>query len=714
MKITVQKVVKGLRYLKHYGFKEFVIRLQERMEEENVPYEPWYARHAVTEEELARQRKTAASWKDAPVISIVVPLYCTKEQFLREMIESVQEQSYPKWELCMADGSPMPGKNESENRQADGSPMPGKNESENRQADGSPMPGSVEAVVREYMAKDSRIVYTHLKENLGIADNTNAAIALASGDWIAFLDHDDLLAPDALFEAVSLMRQPKSRCGGLDATGLYTWTLQADGSQENGTRTNERHAAANDEVPFDMIYTDEDKVDMDGKVHFQPHFKPDINIDLLRSNNYITHFLLVKRSLLEKVGGIRKNFDGAQDYDFILRCVEQAERIGHVPRILYHWRCHKESTSDNPFSKQYAVDAGKRAIEGHLERMGVPAEVTPRKDMGFFTVKYQLQAEPLVSIIIPSKDEVESLKKCLSSIEKSSYSNYEVIIVENNSSPETFAYYRSIAPMAYLTGTDELRQPTGEEKTETALHSADVSDADVKHFEGTLSGGQRLCVAVWKDGFNYSKLNNFGASHTKGDYYVLMNNDIEMMQEGWLEEMLATCQRREVGIVGAKLYYPDKTVQHAGIVVGIGGNARGIGQNMFIGLAGERSGYMHKASLTMNYSAVTAACLMVKREIYEQVGGFEEKLAVAFNDVDFCLKVRALGYLVVYQPRIKAWHYESKSRGAEDSPEKVARFQREIDYMRDHWIAILKNGDPYYNPNLSSVYPNYSLKDNSR
>lgn len=633
MKITVQKVVKGLRYLRHYGFKEFIIRLQEKMEAENVPYEPWYERHKVGEETLARQRKTSAAWKDAPLVSIVVPLYCTNERFLREMIESVQAQSYEKWELCLVNGSPDVE--------------------------------TITTVVNTYAEADSRIVYQVLSENLGIAGNTNAAIALASGEWIAFLDHDDLLASDALFEAVSLIRRGPKDITGVEATGY------GDGVSQ-----------------YDVIYTDEDKIDMEGKVHFQPHLKPDFNIDLLRSNNYITHFTLVRKSLVQQVGGIRSDFDGAQDYDFILRCVEQAAAVGHVPRILYHWRSHTESTSENPFSKQYAVDAGRRAITEHLERMGTAGEVTATKDMGFYSVDYPYSGTPLVSIVIPSKDETESLKKCIASIEKSAYTNYEVIVVENNSAPETFDFYRQIAP-------------NEQEENKTLCYN------------GVLAGGQRICVAVWEEGFNYSVLNNFGVSFARGEYIVLMNNDIEMISADWLAQMLGVCQRKEVGVVGAKLYYPDNTVQHAGIVVGIGGNARGIGQNMFMGLARERSGYLHKASLTMDYSAVTAACLMVKRSVYEQVGGFEEKLAVAFNDVDFCLKVRAAGLLVVYRPNVEAYHYESKSRGSEDSPEKVARFQREIEYMRNHWIGILKNGDPYYNPNLSSVYPNYSLRDNS-
>jgi len=652
-KITLQKVIKGVRYLKHYGVKEFFIRLQEKMEAENVPYEPWYEKHKAAPEQLEKQRRTAEKWKDAPCISIVVPLYNTPEKFLREMIASVQAQSYGNWQLCLADGSPV--------ETDSGGEIPEKAGCRERTAGKTKLTD----IVKEYQAADSRITYQILEKNEGIAGNTNAAIALAKGDWLAFLDHDDILAPDALFEAVSKMKKGVEQRDGVAATGFH-----------------ENHQGAE----YDMLYTDEDKVDMEGKTHFEPHFKPDINIDLLRSNNYITHFLLVKRELAEAVGGIRSDYDGAQDYDFILRCVEQAKAVGHIPRILYHWRCHTDSTSANPFSKQHAVEAGRRAIADHLERLGVKAEVTPRKDMGFYQVEYAVEGEPLVSIIIPNKDEVETLKKCIASIENSDYKNYEVIIVENNSCEETFSYYREIAP--------EEQEIEG-----------------TKTFSGSLAGGQRLLVAVWSSGFNYSALNNFGASFAKGEYLVLLNNDIELIGNHCLTALLGACQRREVGLVGAKLFYPDHTVQHAGIVVGIGGNARGIASNMFTGLNGERSGYLHKASLMMDYSAVTAAFFMVKKEVFEQAGGLTEELAVAFNDVDFCLKVRKLGYLVVYNPQVQAYHYESKSRGAEDSPEKTARFQREIEYMRNHWIGILKEGDPYYNPNFSTVYNNYSLRD---
>ncbi len=656
MKLTVKKIIKGYRYLKHYGPREFLVRMKEKMQPETVPYEPWYERHRADEKQLEAQRKAALSWRDGPLLSVVVPLYRTPEPFLRAMIASVTAQSYQKWELCLADGSPD-----------------------------NELSQIIQAVAKE----DGRIIYRKLDGNLGIAGNTNAAIAMAQGDYIAFLDHDDLLAPDALYEAAFLIREKKRKKAQPEASPL--------------------HKASGDfgEAPYDLIYTDEDKVDAQGQRHFQPHFKPDINIDLLRSNNYITHFLIVRKEILEKAGPVRSEFEGAQDYDLILRCVEQSQKIGHIPRILYHWRTHELSTSDNPFSKQYAVDAGKRAIEAHLARMGQAAFVSETKDMGFYKVRYQITEKPLISVIIPNRNEAESLKKCLDSLQKSDYTNYEVIIVENNSNEDTFRFYQSLA---------------AEEKTGRAYRPAG-GDVEIMPFtrEGKLPGGQRICVADYtktcsstgkKEGFHYSRLNNFGVSQARGSYLVLMNNDIELIGEESLSVMLGSCSRSEVGVVGAKLCYPDHTIQHAGIIVGMGGNARGIADNLFAGMPGAQGGYLHKASLQMDYSAVTAALLMTKTEVYHAVGGLTEALAVAFNDVDYCLKVRELGYLVVYNPDVLAIHYESKSRGLEDSPEKVERFQREIEYMRTRWISILKYGDPYYNPNLSNIYNNYTIKDN--
>lgn len=590
-RLTPYNIKKGVRYLKHYGVKGFYARLLERFEEREVEYQEWYEKNKPSEEELARQRKK--KWKNPVVISVLVPAYRTPEVFLKQMMESVLFQTYPYLELCIADGS---GTDD-----------------------------SVEKVVKEYQKKDPRVRYRRLEKNKGIAGNTNAAIEMASGDYLALFDHDDLLSPNALFEVASAIEKEKA----------------------------------------DVIYTDEDKVTSDLKEHFQPHFKPDFNPDLLCANNYICHLFVVKRSLALKLGGQDPAYDGAQDYDFIFRCTENAEKIVHVAKILYHWRVHQASTADNPSSKLYAFDAGKRAIEAHLARIGAKAEVSHTKDLGFYRVKYQVQGNPMVSIVIPNKDEKETLKKCLESIwKKTSYPNYEIILVENNST------------------TQEIRD-----------------------YYKELDGKKRVRVVYWDKEFNYSAINNFGISYAKGEYILCLNNDITVISPDWLEELLANCQRPEVGIVGARLYYPDNTIQHAGIVLGMGGCAG----SLFVGLARSRGGYLHKAALQQDLSAVTAACFMVKKEVFEKVGGFEEKLAVAFNDVDFCLKVRHAGYLVVYDPYAELYHHESKTRGYENTEAKKRRFQEEIEYMRCHWMPDILR-DPYYNENLSLKASDYSLR----
>ena len=591
-KIRPYNILKGIRYLRHFGWKEFRIRLAERMEPEEVPYGPWYEDYRVKPEELKQQKKRR--WKQEICFSIAVPVYRTPETFLRQMIESVTGQSYGNWELCIANGSPDDKK--------------------------------VRTVLEEYAGRDPRIRVKNL-ENQGIAGNSNAALAMAKGDYVGFLDHDDLLAPNALYEAAAYLEK-------------YPQT--------------------------DMLYTDEDKVTEDLSAHFQPHLKPDFNLDLLRSNNYICHFLIVKRTLALRAGEFRQEYEGAQDYDFVLRCADQACRIGHVPEILYHWRTSRSSTADNPASKMYAYDAGKRAIEAHLQRRGEKGEVSLKKDLGFYRVVYPVKKQERISVVIPSKDQWETLKACLDSIrEKTTYPDYEIIVVENNSrEPETFEYYK------------------------------------------TIDGKDNIRVITWDKPFNYSAINNFGIRHASGQYVICLNNDIQVITGGWMEELLGVCQREEVGVVGAKLYYPDDTIQHAGIVVGIGG----IAGSLFVGMKRERSGYLHKASLMQDLSAVTAACMMVKKKAFEEAGGFEEKLAVAFNDVDLCLKIREKGYLVVYDPYVEMYHYESKTRGREDTKEKVRRFQGEIEYMRTRWIGILKEGDPCYNKNLSLSKWNYSLK----
>lgn len=592
-KLSPYTIQKGFRYLKHYGPKEFWIRLHERFEPEEVPYGPWYEAYVPDEAALEKQRHHHFEY--SPLISVAVPAYRTPEKFLVQMIDSLLAQTYGNWELCIANGSPEDG--------------------------------AMKKVLEEYTKKDSRIRVSELTENKGIAGNTNAALEMARGEFVGLLDHDDLLAPNALYEIVRALDEDRT---------------------------------------LDAVYTDEDKVTTELDEHFQPHLKPDFNLDLLRSNNYICHFFVVRRSIVQKVGGFRQEFDGAQDHDFIFRCIETAEKVGHIPEILYHWRTHKASTADNPASKMYAFDAGKRAIEAHLKRTGTEGIVSHTPDLGFFRVKYPVQGQPLVSVIIPNKDEKETLKACIDSIrEKTEYPNYEIIIVENNSTTdEIFQYYKE------------------------------------------LSQDPRIRLLRWKKEFNYSAINNYGVRHANGEYLLFLNNDVTVITPGWIKELLGVCQRPEVGAAGVKLIYPDNTIQHAGCVIGLGG----IAGHMFVDMPANRTGYLHKASILQDMSAVTAACMMMKRTAFEEAGGFTEKLSVAFNDVDLCLKVRKNHKLIVYDPYVQLYHMESKTRGAEDNKEKVRRFQEEIEYMRCQWIDILKKGDPYYNRNLSLTKWNYSLR----
>ena len=473
-------------------------------------------------------------------------------------------------------------------------------------ADGSPAGEGIERVLRRYAEKDQRFKYVILGENKGISGNTNAAMDMAVGDFIVLADHDDTLPPHALFEVAK---------------------------------------AINEHPGADVIYSDEDKMDMDGGALFDPHFKPDFNIDLLRSVNYICHLFVVSHDLAARVGGFRQEFDGAQDYDFIFRCTEGASEVCHIPKVLYHWRCHQNSTASNPESKLYAFEAGSRAIMAHYKRVGIEAErVEKGVDYGIYHSIYKIKGEPLVSVIIPNKDHRQDLDLCIRSIsERATYKNLEFIVVENNSTePETF-----------------------------------------------------------------SAINNFGVTFAKGEYLLFLNNDTEPIEPRFIEEMLGLCQRDDVGIVGARLLYQDDTIQHAGVVVGFGG----IAGHTFIGLHKAENSYFHRAMSTQDYSAVTAACMMSKKSIFQQVGGFTEELAVAFNDIDYCMKVRAAGKLVVYNPYALLYHYESKSRGLEDTPEKIARFNREIRIFADRWPEILEKGDPYYNPNLTLRKSNFALRD---
>ena len=596
--ITPYKIKKAYRYWKHFGTKEFINHLMDRMEPDQVPYGPWFDSHRVKDEELKNQRNNPLP--DAPRISVIVPAFHTQEKYFTQMVESVLEQSYENWELVIADaGAEVPDEN--------------------------PKGRTVQEMAEAYAEEDARICYLGLKDNYGIAENTNRGILASHGEYVAFLDHDDLLEPDALYEVALRIR---------------------DGAE--------------------LIYTDEDKVTADRSEYYQPHFKPEFNPDLLRSNNYITHFLIVKKSLAVEAGLLKSDFDGAQDYDFIFRCIEITSRISRIPKVLYHWRTHESSTSDNPMSKMYAYEAGKRAIEEHLMRTGTAGEVELLPDFGFYRVHYPVKDDPMVSVIIPNRDEPEMLKTCLDALFDTGYPNLEIIIVENGSRERaTFEFYRSISEIP------------------------------------------EVHLVRWKKEFNYSAVNNYGIRYSHGEYLLFLNNDVRgTIHKDWLTEMLGVCQRADVGAVGAKLYYPDNRIQSAGIVVGIGG----IAGSLFTDLPRGRSGYMHKASIMQNLSAVTGACMLVKKEAYLMAGGFTEELPIAFNDVDLCLKMIKCGFRIVYDPFAELYHDESRTRGPEDTPEKVRRFQNEIEYFRTVWTDILRDGDPNYNPNLSVKKWNYSLR----
>lgn len=591
-----EKLVKSAIYVKNNGIKHTVVRGYEKLfHKEKNDYRSWRKKYILSKEELAAQKKERFTYE--PKISIVIPLYKTPEKYLKELIDAVRAQTYSNWELCFSDGS------------------------------GGETP--LRKTVRTYQKKDSRIKMVCSAKPLQISANTNAALKIATGDFIAFADHDDLLTADALYENIKVL---------------------------------------NENPEIDFIYSDEDKIDMNGKDYFEPHFKPDFNLDLLRTTNYICHFVVVRKTIVDEIGGLKSEFDGAQDFDFVLRCTEKTSNIYHIPKVLYHWRAHKDSTAENPESKMYAFENGAKAIQAYYDRNGIDATVEMRRDfLGIYRTIYHLGSKPLVSIIIPNKDHIDDLKKCIAAIEeKSTYENLEYIIVENNSTEEeTFAYY------------ENLQQEN-----------------------------KRVKVIAWKDEFNYSAINNYGVTFAKGEYLLFLNNDTEIINRDCIEEMLGYCMRDDVGIVGARLYYPDDTIQHAGVIVGIGG----VAGHCFTNMPKEGPGYFARAFCAQDYSAVTAACMMVKRSVFEEVNGFDEKLKVAFNDIDFCLRVRETGKLIVYNPYAELYHYESKSRGQDDTEEKENRFNSEIDLMQLRWQKILTEGDPYYNPNLSINRNDFSLK----
>ena len=571
-----------------------------------------------TLEEAETQRETVFS-KNIK-FSILIPLYNTPEKFLKQAIDSVLAQTYENWELCLADGS----------------------DEEH---------GYVETVCLEYIEKDrlylsenqklasltgakSRILYKRLDKNEGISGNTNRAYEMAGGDYIGLFDHDDILHPAVLFEYM------KAIC----------------------------------EQEADYIYCDEATFhgnSIDNMITL--HFKPDFAIDNLRANNYICHFRGFDRKLIDGTTLLRPQFDGSQDHDMILRLTDKAKNVVHVPKLLYYWRSHKDSVASDINAKSYAINAAKGAVADHLLEKGFANfEITSTKAFEtIFRIRYELTDEPKISIVIPNKDHIEDLRRCLTSIfEKSSYDNYEIIIVENNSTTkEIFEYYAEVC-----------KNP-------------------------------RISVMVYEGEFNYSRINNFGVSKASGEYVILLNNDTEVITLNWMEELLMYAQREDVGAVGCKLYYEDKTIQHAGVVIGLGAH-RTAGHTHYK-VSMNNLGYMGRLCYAQNVSAVTGACLMVKKELYEEIGGLDETFEVSLNDVDFCLRLREAGYLNVFTPFAQLYHYESKSRGLDDEGENAARYDEESERFREKWQEALEMGDPYYNVNFSLDRSDFALKINA-
>ncbi len=563
--------------------------------------------------------------------SILVPLYNTPKEFLTAMLDSVVAQTYKNWELCLADGSDIGGSIGSDIGGPIGSDIGGSIGSGGNHS-------YVGEICREYQKADreknggqGRIIYQKLEKNEGISGNTNRCLALATGEYIGLFDHDDILHPSVLYE----------------------------------------YAKAINEQGADYIYCDETTFkNNDINKMLTMHFKPDYAVDNLRANNYICHFSVFHRHLLDGSELFRTKYDGSQDHDMILRLTDKAKKVVHVPKLMYYWRSHAGSVASGIQAKTYAVDAAKGAVADHLRKHGYThfKITSTRAFETIFKISYQIIGNPKISIVIANKDHEPDLRRCISSImEKSTYDNYEIIIVENNSeTPEIKKYY------------EELKED------------------------------ERIKIVTYEGSFNYSAVNNLGVKAAEGEYILLLNNDTQVITVNWMEELLMYAQREDVGAVGAKLYYGDKTIQHAGVVLGLGAH-RTAGHSHYMQHR-ENLGYMGRLCYAQNVSAVTGACLMVSRELFEKAGGLDESFAISLNDVDFCIKLREMGYLNVFTPFAELYHYESVSRGLDDQGEKAARYNEESARFREKWKEVLEKGDPYYNPNFSLDRSDFSLK----
>lgn len=588
------KAKKGFKYMAKNGISHTIQRAKIEKLRNQASYPNWLARNEVLDIEAMTQE--IATFHYQPKISIAMPVYNVEEKWLRLCIDSILNQVYTNWELCMAD-------------------------------DASTDP-NVKKILTEYQQLDERIRVVFREQNGHISEATNSALAIATGEFVALLDNDDELAINAFYEVVKVL---------------------------------------NENPELDLIYSDEDKIDMDGN-RSDPAFKPDWSPDLLLGTNYISHLGVYRRSILEEIGGFRKGYEGSQDYDLVLRFTEKTtkERIKHIPKVLYYWRMLPTSTAVDQGSKGYAFEAGLRAVQDALVRRGINGHATHGAANGLYDVYYDIKSDKLVSIIIPTKNGYKDVQRCVSSIiEKTTYQNYEIIMADNGS-------------------------------TDPKMHEL------YAEFEQQLPG--RFFVESIDIPFNFSTINNRAVKKAHGEYLLFLNNDTEVITENWLTLMVSFAQQERIGCVGAKLLYPNNTVQHAGVILGLGGVA---GHGHY-GYPHGDLGYFGRLAINVNYSAVTAACLLMKKADFDAVGGFEEAFTVAFNDVDLCLKVQALGRDNVWLHEAELYHFESQTRGYDDKGKKKKRFEQEKVMMEEKWGPLIEN-DPFYNPNLTRDIPNFSL-----
>lgn len=589
---------KGYDILSNEGFGPFWRAFSSYLKHKKQ-YKIWIKNNEPNRSDLKKLANDCRNFEFSPKISIITPTWNTEEVWLKKAINSVLNQVYYNWELCIADG-------------------------------GSDVPW-IREILTKYSNTDTRIKIKFLDCNKGIASNSNEALSLASGDYIVLLDHDDELAPFALYEVVKLL---------------------------------------NEKPNLDFIYSDEDKID-ENDSRSSPFFKPNWSPDMFLSCNYPIHISVLRKSIINNIGGFREGYDGSQDYDLLLRVSEiiDEKNIAHIPKILYHWRTVPTSTSFFSGAKPYAYEAAKRALEDAMKRRRIDIEgIDDGLWIGSYRIKYRITGTPCVTIIIPTKDKSDILRNCISSIlECTAYPNYEILLVDNQSQEKaTYSYYNE------------------------------------------LESNLRIRILDYNETFNFSAIINFAVSRCNSEYILFLNNDTKVASREWLSAMLEHAQRPDVGAVGGKLIYPSGLIQHCGIILGYG-NPKIAGHHYC--RHPDVNGYGGVINTVRNFSAVTGACMLTRKSVFLEVGGLDEKnFAVAFNDIDYCLKLREHGYLIVYTPYAKMYHYESLSRGYEDTPEKKARFSRDIEHLRKRWGYLIDNGDPYYNPNLTLEKADFSIK----